>query len=437
MIERVRSTIGKYNMIKKGESVLCCLSGGADSVALLLCLLKLGADVRACHINHLLRGEESFRDEEFCSGLCSRLHVSLTVKREDAAAYAAERSLGIEEGARELRYKIFEKCGCDKIATAHTLSDCLETTIFRLARGTGLDGLVGIPPVRGNIIRPLIETTREEVEEFLREAGESYVTDSSNLSDDYSRNKIRHSVIPVLKELNPSLENSYRATLANLSEDSAFLSELSDRLYCEAGLCGGYLDGGMISQSAPPLSGRVIKRILNENDASCSRETVERIRGMLTHDGKLEIAEDIYLKTSGGRLSAERKKKPFVKFSVCAEPDNVYDFFGKTVRLTVTENMPDCDGKTTGCAADPDKITGKLTLRNRRDGDRIKFIGRAHTTKLKKLFQSSVPAQKRESVAVLADECGLVFVEGFGFSERVKTDENTKNFLICEITEKN
>ena len=127
MLEKVSETIAKYNMAEKGESLLCCLSGGADSVALLLCLKELGYSIKACHINHQLRGAESDRDQRFCVELCERLSVPIDVHRIDVHGYCAEHGVSVEQGARELRYGIFAACGCDKIATAHTLSDCIET----------------------------------------------------------------------------------------------------------------------------------------------------------------------------------------------------------------------------------------------------------------------------------------------------------------------
>ena len=210
MIEKVRNTVEKYHMANTEESVLCCLSGGADSVALLLCLHEIFPQVRACHINHQLRGEESLRDECYCVEICQKLGVPIEVRRVDAKEYAQKLGKSVEEGARILRYQIFEEMGCDKIATAHSLSDCIETAIFNFARGTGITGLASIPPVRGKIIRPLIECSRAEIEAFLSQRGVDWVTDSTNLTDDYTRNRIRHNIVPQLRQINPSLEKTMK-----------------------------------------------------------------------------------------------------------------------------------------------------------------------------------------------------------------------------------
>ncbi|KAA3379260.1 tRNA lysidine(34) synthetase TilS [Akkermansia muciniphila] len=169
-------------MLKKGDSVLVCLSGGADSVSLLSVLRQLSGPwaltLYACHLNHCLRGEEARRDEDFVRALCKEWGVPLTVGREDVGKFAKESGRSVEEAAREVRYALFAKeagrLGA-KIATAHTLSDDVETVLFHVTRGTGLSGLCGIPPVRGNIIRPLLCCTRREVEAYLAEEGLSYV----------------------------------------------------------------------------------------------------------------------------------------------------------------------------------------------------------------------------------------------------------------------
>ena len=230
MLEKVRKAIGEFNMLTEGEAVLCCLSGGADSVTLLLCLRELGYEVSAMHINHGLRGEESDRDERFCVRLCEELGVPLTVKAVDVKGFCLKTGKSVEEGARELRYAAFESSPIKKIATAHTLSDSLETALFNLARGTGAKGICGIPPVRGRFIRPLIGCTRTEIESFLRERGREWVTDSTNLSDDYSRNRIRHGAVPVLTSLNPAAEQAFARLSASLREDDRYLCAEAQRL---------------------------------------------------------------------------------------------------------------------------------------------------------------------------------------------------------------
>lgn len=180
MISKVLETIRKYELLKEGDRVVAGISGGADSVALLHCLAKGLPQYRlklvACHVNHRLRGAESDRDEAFVRSLCSQYEIPCHVLSEDVAALAKERGTGIEECGRELRYRFFRETAAGygegtKIATAHTLSDQAETVLFRLARGTGLRGLCGIPPMRGAVVRPLLDVTRKEVERYCAENG--------------------------------------------------------------------------------------------------------------------------------------------------------------------------------------------------------------------------------------------------------------------------
>ena len=222
-LKQVKDNIDRFSMLEEDENVLVGLSGGADSVALLLSLYKLGYKVKACHLNHCLRGDEADRDEYFCKNLCDKLNIELVIKRENIAEYAKSSKQSIETAAREIRYKFFDDVsnGC-KIATAHTASDTIETMIFHLARGTGLTGLCSIPPVRGKIIRPLISLTRAEIEDFLQNINQDFVTDSTNLTDDYTRNKIRSQIIPVLKNINPQAEKAAVNLAFRLREEEDF-----------------------------------------------------------------------------------------------------------------------------------------------------------------------------------------------------------------------
>ena len=211
-------------------SVCCALSGGADSVCLLACLREMpGITLSAVHIQHNLRGDESRRDEDFCRTLCENWGIPLTVISVDVRDYAAAHRLSVETAARECRYAAFETLACDHIATAHTASDQLETVLFRMARGAGLRGLCGIPERRGSFIRPLLYATRTEIEAFLRERGLSCVTDSSNLSDDYSRNFIRHHIVPAMQQLNPGAEQNTARMVDSLREDAALLDSLAEK----------------------------------------------------------------------------------------------------------------------------------------------------------------------------------------------------------------
>ena len=215
-VDRVRSFASVHELFVYGGKYIVALSGGADSVSLLFVLKhlehELGIDVEAAHCNFHLRGAESVRDEEFCKQLCERLSVPLHLIHFDTQAYADLHRVSIEMAARDLRYGYFENLRRDieaqDICVAHHRDDSVETVLLNLVRGTGLRGLRGIQPRNGNIIRPLLSLSREDIVQYLDALGESYVTDSTNLHNDVKRNKIRLDVMPLLRELNPSVSQS-------------------------------------------------------------------------------------------------------------------------------------------------------------------------------------------------------------------------------------
>ena len=260
MLETVKRTIADHAMLAPGETVLLALSGGADSVALLRALRALGYPVRAFHLNHCLRGAESERDEAFCRTLCGRLGVPLAVERVDAAAAAHAQGTGVEEAARRLRYERLRAAAQGaKIATAHTADDNLETMLFHLARGTGPKGLAGIPPVRGDIIRPLIGAERAQVEAYLAEHGQDFVTDSTNLSDDYTRNRIRHEVVPVLRQLNPSVCGAAARLGGLLRQDEAYLHEQAAACLTRAARPDGAWETAPLREAHPAVRSRALR----------------------------------------------------------------------------------------------------------------------------------------------------------------------------------
>lgn len=268
-IDKIRTTLAEYDMLSEGETVCVGLSGGADSVSLLFALRELsgelGFGVRAVHIEHGLRGEESEGDMRFCERLCGELGVDLEVRRLDLAN-VKEKHESIEECARKARYKAFEEVmRGDKLATAHNLNDNAETVLLNLMRGTGLRGLCGIPPKRGSIIRPLIRCSRGEVEEFCRGNGLEYVTDSTNLSDDYTRNRVRHAILPEMLKINPSLPDTISRMTDMLRTDSVFLEELAEKALAECA-CGKGWSAAELDRLPTPVKSRAVRKILSDGD---------------------------------------------------------------------------------------------------------------------------------------------------------------------------
>lgn len=274
-IENVRRADCDYDMLGGASGVCAALSGGADSVSLLLALRTLseerGLKLSACHLDHGLRGEESDRDRRFCAELCARLGIPLTAEKVNAAALA-EKHESLEEAARRVRYGFFLKTlsalgDGTVLATAHTANDNAETVLINLTRGTGLAGLCGIPPVRMlggfRVVRPLIYCARADVEEFLAARGQEYVTDRTNLSEEYTRNRLRRRVLPELLEINPSVLGTLGRMTKTLREDNAFLEETAERALAENRQGRGWNAAGLAALPCP-IRSRAVRRILME-----------------------------------------------------------------------------------------------------------------------------------------------------------------------------
>ncbi len=230
-------------LVSPEQTVICAVSGGADSVAMLHILLSVSREldlrIEAAHFNHRLRGAESDRDEAFVRSLCEKWNIPLHLGSADVAARAEQTGESIEEAARKLRYAFFESLN-KTVATAHTADDNLETVLLNLLRGTSLKGLCGIPEKRGSIIRPMLGVTRAEIECYLEQNELSHVEDSTNAENDCVRNRLRHQVVPLLKEENPSLSESILRMSALLSQDEAYLQGLADEALLRAKDESGY-----------------------------------------------------------------------------------------------------------------------------------------------------------------------------------------------------
>ena len=229
MLNKIKRFIASEHLLRVDALYLVALSGGADSVALLLCLKELGYRVEAVHCNFNLRGEESLRDEQFCEKLCQREDIPLHKAHFDTQAYADLHKVSIEMAARELRYRYFfqlkEALSADGVCVGHHKEDSVETILINLVRGTGLSGLMGIRPRNNDVIRPLLCVTRQEIEDYLQKYAVSFVIDSTNLVDDVVRNKIRLNVLPQLSEINPSVTDTILTTANHLSEVDAIVQE--------------------------------------------------------------------------------------------------------------------------------------------------------------------------------------------------------------------
>ena len=418
----VLKAVSQLNLISKGDTVTVALSGGADSVALLHLLnsLKeeLGINVNAAHLNHLIRGEEAMRDETFVKLFCESLGIKLFCERIDVPKYADENHLSLELAARQVRYEFLNRVAIGKIATAHTATDNLETMIFNLARGTSLKGLCGIPAVRDNIIRPLIFATRLDVETYCEQNNLDFVTDSTNLSDDYSRNKIRHNIIPVLRELNQSVEQTVLRTSLSLREYNDYLDkQINNILFSNLSDDGLNIDFMLYTDIA------IIKSVIRCYFNNCFPDILlennhinECYKICVLGKGKVNLPSNIFAIVKNGFLTFENKQKSEKQFSVKVNTT-------QKINSLLINDLIDCD-----------KIVGEITIRTRKEGDSLRQLNRGCTKSLKKLFNEyKIDLQERNNLPVISDQKGVIWVHKIGVAQRVAVTDSTKNAYCIEV----
>ncbi len=426
MKQKLIKALEQFSLIEKGKTVTVALSGGADSMSLLYLLndLKdeLGITLKAAHLNHLIRGQEAFRDEKFVTEQCEKLGIELFLKREDIPKIAKENKESLELTARKSRYNFLSDICEDYIATAHTASDNLETLLFNLTRGSGLEGLCGIPPKRDVFIRPLILATRKEVEDYCRDNGVPFVTDSTNLSDEYSRNLLRHKVVPILKELNPCVEETVLKTVLALREDNSFIKDEAWR-YLKENSAEKYLLLKNFNGLSDSVAKRVIIAFVGSVDDRIKLENhhINEVLRIAKTGGKTNLPNDFYAKSVKDRLIIGRTKiKIPTQYTVEIEEMqiNLQDT-AENVHNLLLNNAVDCD-----------KIIGKAFLRTRLPGDKLMLSKSCCTKTLGKLFnEACVPTEDRDKIPVLADDEGVLWVYNLGVARRCAVTASTKRIL--------
>ena len=439
MTDKVIKTVEKHGMISRGDKIGVGVSGGADSVSLLHILVKnkeaLGIEsITAVHVNHLIRGEEAERDMLFTERICEKLGVDFKSVEVDVPKEAKKTGESTETCARRLRYEAFESFGFDKFATAHNLNDRMETFFFNLSRGSSLQGLLSIPYVRGIYIRPLLDVTREEIEEYLRKNGLTYVTDSTNGCDDYTRNKIRHSVIPQMFELNPSFPKAFLKCESSLEEENEYIKKAAEKLLNDCRNGEKYYTE-KLKNAHKALRFRAISIILKEQGVkNISREQIELVNHIILCGGKADV--------SGNTAVSERGTLYFGENEKIFDFSEIVNIFTDTVKCPcgnfkiikfAKKDLQNINKQTFNNLIDCDKIIGRLKIRSRISGDAIRLNNRKITKTLKCLYnEKKIPVSERGKIAILADDDGLVWLEGFGVSERCAVNSETKTAITFE-----
>ncbi len=440
--EKVFSYIEKYQMIPEKSHVIVGISGGADSV----CLLKLLKEYKklqefqlcAVHVNHHIRGEEAIRDEEFSKEVCQRLEVPFSVFHYHVPEIARERKISLEEAGRELRREAFKKAiediessGKKIIALAHHENDNAETILHNLLRGSGAAGLGGIRPVsgeNGEYIRPLLFLKRAEIEEYLRIQGISWITDSTNEETEYTRNKIRHQIIPVMEEINPRAVTCIGRAAENMWKIEEYLQEQTDILY------GKYVKkiGDMFCikkecfLEKEIMQSYLIMRVLEEASKGKKNITaahIEAVRGLFKGrtGASVSLAWGVTASQVYGDVHIQNKK---------VEEVGIYTLEWEVFPYE-KQQIPE---KTYTKWFDYDKINSSLSVRHRLQGDYLVINQKGGRKKLKDyLIDCKIPRQERDKLTLLADGSRILWVVGYRISESYKVTSQTKQILKVQV----
>lgn len=476
MIEKVAAYMEQHHMVHSGDHISVGVSGGADSVCLFLILVhlreRMDFSVSVVHIEHGIRGEESLRDMHFVERLCALHNVPVTCLSYPVEQIAKEQGLSVEEAGRKVRYEAFEReesrflaeasarGGSVKTALAHHCDDNAETIVFHMCRGSGIEGLVGIRPVRGNIIRPLLCVTRREIEEFLAAQGQEYCIDATNADVVYSRNRIRNCIMPQLSKVNEQavLHMSYLSQ--DVQELSTYLNEQVDRILkeylkkTEAGSVAFSVEG--LNQYPPVIQRRVMLEVIAAVSGSRKDITREHANTLLGI-AKGQVGRKISLPYG---LMAEKTYNTLMVYSQKAKQKDLcskqnYPLFSSEIPSLNAEGeiltdkgrfcyrifdntKKDTEIPKNQCTKwfDCDKIKNRLCLRTREPGDYFCLDDKGHRQKLKDYWiNEKVPKSVRDETLLLADGSHVMWVIGKRISTHYKITDNTRKILEVQFVE--
>lgn len=442
LIEKARKFIASENLMEKNCKYIIALSGGADSVCLLLCLKYLGYNIEAAHCNFKLRGKESDRDETFCKELCENKGIALHVAHFDTMSYAALHKISIEMAARTLRYNYFERLrediGANGICVGHHMEDSVETFILNAVRGTGIKGLCGISSRNGYIIRPLLSNTRKEIDNYLKESNERYITDSSNLVNDVKRNKVRLDVIPTLREIDESADRSIWKTTRKINEAyKIFEAAIKKASEESAEIKDGYIyiDIRKLKEQASPEY--TLFYILSK--LSFTSATIDSIYSNLDllKNSSIFYSATHKLIADRGYLIVDRLTTKTAKPTHIPEHGTYVINDSLKIKTSIKEYNKECQISKSNdlTTIDASKIKMPLIIRSWEKGDSFIPFG----MKGKKLVSDFMTDRKfnafqKESQLIMTDATGMIiWIVGQRVDDRVKITSKTEKILRIQL----
>ena len=427
MWSKVSAYINKHKLLNANDLYIVALSGGADSVALLLLLKEGGFNVHAAHCNFLLRGSESDRDEAFCVDLCRQLGVELHRAHFATREYAEAHKVSVEMAARELRYNWFEQLrkdiGAVGICVAHHRDDSVETVLLNMIRGTGLRGLTGIQPRNGYVLRPLLCVSRDEIEHFLAKRGQKYVIDSTNLETDVKRNKVRLQVLPLLRTLNPAISDNIQRMVENVAEAQIVLDSLLDNFKKHNTLELSELEKYGSSEYV------IYEWLKNYGfNGTQARQVLEAETGKIMSSSQgYDVLKD------RERLIIERTLKPFNPMRIPEEGMYVLD---EKMRLSLRKCAAYVSKKPFIATFDAQKVVFPLTVRRVEEGDWMIPFGMRGRKLLSDLMtdRKMTVFEKRRQLVVVDAQDVIVWAVGLRIADSVAVAETTQSVLELILT---
>lgn len=427
MWSKVSAYINKHKLLNANDLYIVALSGGADSVALLLLLKEGGFNVHAAHCNFLLRGSESDRDEAFCVDLCRQLGVELHRAHFATREYAEAHKVSVEMAARELRYNWFEQLrkdiGAVGICVAHHRDDSVETVLLNMIRGTGLRGLTGIQPRNGYVLRPLLCVSRDEIEHFLAKRGQKYVIDSTNLETDVKRNKVRLQVLPLLRTLNPAVSDNIQRMVENVAEAQIVLDSLLDNFKKHNTLELSELEKYGSSEYV------IYEWLKNYGfNGTQAQQVLEAETGKIVSSSQgYDVLKD------RERLIIERTLKPFNPMRIPEEGMYVLD---EKMRLSLRKCAAYVSKKPFVATFDAQKVVFPLTVRRVEEGDWMIPFGMRGRKLLSDLMtdRKMTVFEKRRQLVVVDAQDVIVWAVGLRIADSVAVAETTQSVLELILT---
>ncbi len=435
MLRQFKQFVNQNGLFGRGERLLAAVSGGADSVVMLHLLAQCRLKVAVAHCNFQLRGADADGDEEFVRQLAAKYQMPFFSIRFNTLAYADEHRLSVEMAARELRYNWFAQLAAEhhfhRILTAHHLNDNIETMLLNLTRGTGINGLTGIAALNGNIARPLLFATRSQIEEYARLNNLAFRTDSTNLSDDYQRNIIRHRVVPVLKELNPAFEERMSKNFKHIRQAADIYNWYVAKIAAEVVQTAGQqtiIDTERLVQQ--PFAETVLFESIKPFGFNSS-QTEDIMKAVGQKSGSTFVSATHRLLVDRSRIIIEPTEDSEFQNIEIDSPRNI-DSLGLTMRVVPIADFV-LDKRPSVACLDLDKLCFPLTIRRWQHGDFFYPIGMDKAQKLSDFFvNNKVNVFDKERVMVLASGEKIAWIIGYRPDNRFKVDKTTRQVLVID-----